>query len=65
VLAPDIILILGRIDSVAERAEKVRTDNGLSSNTPVLRNLLDASTSGLNPHFTPDVARPSCKGSQG
>ena len=44
------------LDSAAERAEKVRTDNGLSSTAPVPGDLITASASGLDPHISPDAA---------
>lgn len=44
------------LDSAAQRAEKVRTDNGLSSTTLVPGDLITASASGLDPHITPDAA---------
>lgn len=43
--------------SVAERAQKVRTDNGLTSNTPVPGDLITASASGLDPQISPEAAR--------
>jgi len=45
------------LDSVAEQAEKVRTENGLSSNAPVPGDLITASASGLDPHISPDSAQ--------
>jgi K+-transporting ATPase ATPase C chain len=45
------------LDSVAKQAEKVRTDNGLSSTTPVPGDLVTASASGLDPHISPGAAR--------
>lgn len=45
------------LDSVAERAEKVRIDNGLSANAPVPGDLITTSASGLDPHISPDAAR--------
>jgi K+-transporting ATPase ATPase C chain len=44
------------LDSVAKQAEKVRTDNGLSSNVPIPGDLITASASGLDPHISPDAA---------
>lgn len=44
------------LDSVTKQVEKVRTDNGLSSDTPVPGDLLTASASGLDPHISPDAA---------
>lgn len=44
------------LDSVAKQAEKVRTDNGLSSNALVPGDLITASASGLDPHISPDAA---------
>ncbi len=45
------------LDSVAERAEKVRTDNGLSATAPVPGDLITASASGLDPDITPEAAQ--------
>ena len=45
------------LDSVAQQAEKVRTDNGLSSTAPVPGDLITASASGLDPDITPEAAR--------
>lgn len=44
------------LDSVAKQAEKVRTDNGLSPNTPVPSDMITASASGLDPNITPEAA---------
>jgi potassium-transporting ATPase KdpC subunit len=44
------------LNSVAKRAEKVRTDNGLSSTFPVPGDLVTASASGLDPHISPEAA---------
>lgn len=44
------------LDSVAKQAEKVRTDDGLSSNAPIPGDLITASASGLDPHISPDAA---------
>ena len=45
------------LDSVAKQAEKVRTDNGLASTTPVPGDLITASASGLDPAITPEAAQ--------
>lgn len=45
------------LDSAARQAEKVRTDNGLSSNAPVPGDLITASASGLDPHISPEAAQ--------
>ena len=45
------------LDLVVKQAEKVRTDNGLSSTTPIPGDLVTASASGLDPHISPDAAR--------
>ncbi|HBP64791.1 MAG TPA: potassium-transporting ATPase subunit C [Desulfosporosinus sp.] len=43
------------IDSAAQRASKVRTDNGLSATAPVPGDLVTASASGLDPNITPEA----------
>jgi len=45
------------LDQVAQRAEDIRSENGLSSNTPIPGDLITASASGLDPHISPDAAR--------
>lgn len=45
------------IDNVSKQAVKVRTDNGLSPNTPVPSDLITASASGLDPDITPAAAQ--------
>lgn len=45
------------LDSAAERAEKVRTDNELAANAPVPGDLITASASGLDPDITPEAAQ--------
>ena len=45
------------LDSVANQAEKVRTENGLASTTPVAGDLVTASASGLDPDITPEAAQ--------
>ncbi|AFQ44869.1 potassium-transporting ATPase subunit KdpC [Desulfosporosinus meridiei] len=45
------------LDSVAQRAEKVRTENELSANASVPGDLITASASGLDPHISPDAAQ--------
>jgi len=45
------------IDSVVERADKVRIDNGLASDAPVPGELVTASASGLDPNITPEAAQ--------
>lgn len=44
------------VDLAARRAEQVRSENGLSSNTPVPGDIITASASGLDPHISPDAA---------
>ena len=44
------------LDSVAERAEKVRTENGLAATTPVPGDLVTTSASGLDPNITPEAS---------
>ena len=45
------------LDVTAKQAAKVRTDNGLSSTTPVPGDLITASASGLDPDITPEAAQ--------
>jgi len=44
------------IDSVAERVEKVRSDNGLPADALIPADLVTASGSGLDPHISPGSA---------
>ncbi len=43
--------------SVAQRAEQVRQENGLTPDTPVPSDLITASASGLDPDITPAAAQ--------
>jgi len=43
--------------SMAERADKVRTDNGLAADAPVPGDLVTASASGLDPNITPEAGQ--------
>jgi K+-transporting ATPase ATPase C chain len=45
------------LDSVAERADKIRIDNSLPIGTLVPADLVTASGSGLDPHISPSAAR--------
>jgi K+-transporting ATPase ATPase C chain len=45
------------LDSVAERADKIRIDNSLPVGTLVPADLVTASGSGLDPHISPSAAR--------
>ena len=44
------------IDSIAERAEQLRTENGLPAGSLVPADLVTASGSGLDPHISPAAA---------
>jgi K+-transporting ATPase ATPase C chain len=45
------------LETVAQRAEKVRTENGLAPNFLLPGDLITASASGLDPHISPEAAR--------
>ncbi|WP_407311981.1 potassium-transporting ATPase subunit KdpC [Desulfosporosinus sp. SB140] len=45
------------LDQAAKNAAQVRTENGLSLNTPVPSDLITASASGLDPDITPAAAQ--------
>lgn len=44
------------LDSIAERADKIRIDNGLPAGTLIPADLVTASGSGLDPHISPASA---------
>jgi K+-transporting ATPase ATPase C chain len=44
------------IDVVAKQVNQVRSDNGLSQDSPVPADLVTASASGLDPHISPEAA---------
>lgn len=44
------------LDNVAERAARVRFENGLKEGSPVPGDLATASASGLDPHISPEAA---------
>lgn len=44
------------LDGVAKQVDQVRSDNGLSSDSPVPADLVTASASGLDPHISPESA---------
>ena len=44
-------------DSIAQNLSDYRTQNGLSTNTPVPADAVTASSSGLDPHITPENAQ--------
>ncbi len=45
------------LDSVAQRKDELRQENGLAPGTPVPSDLITASASGLDPDITPDAAQ--------
>jgi K+-transporting ATPase ATPase C chain len=44
------------LEGVAERLEQVRSENGLSQDSPVPADLVTSSASGLDPHISPEAA---------